>query len=389
MQWFYVKDGQQVGPVQDAEFQRLVRLRTIADDTLVWHEGMANWLPFGQVTDDDLGKIKHKLRIAGVSTQRVACGQCGREFPTEELVPYGQQYVCAECKPEFFQRVQEGAPTPGGGLGATPNRDLMAHARQSLAGRWWFSVGVLFAQQMLAGLVMAIPFCIGHLVYLAIAGPLALGAAVFFLAVARDSKPQFVMLFQGFTRFGTALGSFLCVLLFIFLWALFLVIPGIVGALSYSVLSHGFTRFGMTMGSFLFILLFILLALLFAIPAFIAALSYSMTFYVLADDALVGSLEAIKRSKRMMQGMKWKLFCLLLRFLGWVLLCILPYVLGFILFFSAIVTVSRGGTPAFLGAIAIGMVLILVGGVMQLFLNAYMTTSFAAFYDDVRGRASA
>ena len=82
---------------------------------------------------------------------------------------------------------------------------------------------------------------------------------------------------------------------------------------------------------FSIMLLFTLLwTLLLIIPGIIAVLSYSMTFYILADDNSIGAMEAIDKSKKMMDGYKWKYFCLGLRFIGWSLLCILTLGIGFL-----------------------------------------------------------
>ena len=59
-------------------------------------------------------------------------------------------------------------------------------------------------------------------------------------------------------------------------------------------------------------------------------------------------MDAIDKSKKMMDGYKWKYFCLVLRFLGWALLCILTLGIGF------------------------------------LWLIPYMQVSMAKFYDDVK-----
>lgn len=45
MNWFYSEGGAQKGPIDDAAFRALVANGTIRPDTLVWHEGMADWLP--------------------------------------------------------------------------------------------------------------------------------------------------------------------------------------------------------------------------------------------------------------------------------------------------------------------------------------------------------
>ena len=67
--------------------------------------------------------------------------------------------------------------------------------------------------------------------------------------------------------------------------------------------------------------LYILLwSLLFIIPGIMAAYSYSMTGYILADNPDMTADEAIARSKQMMDGNRWRLFCLQISFIGWSLL---------------------------------------------------------------------
>jgi len=53
-------------------------------------------------------------------------------------------------------------------------------------------------------------------------------------------------------------------------------------------------------------------------------------------------LEAIDKSKEMMDSYKWKLFCLGLRFVGWIFLCILTLGIGFLWFMPwAYVTMTK------------------------------------------------
>ncbi len=44
MNWFYAKDGQQIGPVEFAEIERLQTEGQLTGDTLVWQQGTANWV---------------------------------------------------------------------------------------------------------------------------------------------------------------------------------------------------------------------------------------------------------------------------------------------------------------------------------------------------------
>ena len=62
--------------------------------------------------------------------------------------------------------------------------------------------------------------------------------------------------------------------------------------------------------------------LLFIIPGIILACGYSMVIYLLLDNPEMGTLEILKNSRTMMQGNKWRFFCLVLSFIGWYLLVI-------------------------------------------------------------------
>ncbi len=96
----------------------------------------------------------------------------------------------------------------------------------------------------------------------------------------------------------------------------------------------------------------VLWTLLFIIPGIIAAFSYSMTFYILADHPEMDANDAIKASKQMMKGHKWELFCLGLSFIGWIILS------GFTL------------------------------GIGYLFLAPYQEQAFYAFYRNISGTPS-
>ena len=69
-------------------------------------------------------------------------------------------------------------------------------------------------------------------------------------------------------------------------------------------------------------------SLLFIIPGIIAGYNYAMTPYILAEDPSVGPNEAIERSKRLMYGHRWQLFCLEFSFIGWNILCALSCGIG-------------------------------------------------------------
>ena len=67
----------------------------------------------------------------------------------------------------------------------------------------------------------------------------------------------------------------------------------------------------------------ILWTLLFIIPGIIKAYSYRMVPFILAQEPELSGREAINRSREMMNGNKWKSFVLDLSFILWILLCII------------------------------------------------------------------
>ena len=49
MQWYYAEHGQQKGPIEEDALIALVNSGMIRNDTLVWHEGLANWQTYEAV----------------------------------------------------------------------------------------------------------------------------------------------------------------------------------------------------------------------------------------------------------------------------------------------------------------------------------------------------
>ena len=111
-----------------------------------------------------------------------------------------------------------------------------------------------------------------------------------------------------------------------------------------------FTYWKTTAAAWLLRSLYVCLGLLlFIIPGIVAGYSYAMTGYILAEHPELTATEAIERSKQMMSGNRFRLFCLRLSFIGWELLC--------------------------------GLTL----GIGNLWLNPYKQAAEAAFYREVSG----
>ncbi len=193
--------------------------------------------------------------------------------------------------------------------GLTLNAELQSRALDSLRGKWGTAVGAA-AILIALSLTGQIPF-IGFFISLLIGGPLALGGVFVYLGLARNENVQVSKIFDGFDKFSTAFPLYLLVMLFTILWTLLLIVPGI-----------------------------------------IKGLSYSMSFFILADNPEIGAMNALKKSQEMMMGYKMKLFCLYWRFFGWAILCVLTLFIG------------------------------------CLWLSPYIYTSMAHFYEDIRPKES-
>lgn len=117
MMWYYAVDGKQAGPVSEQDLAALVQSRQLSLDSLVWREGMANWQPLRelQATIPALGALVPAAPVPA-GADEVVCAECRQIVPKADAIQYSGSYICAACKPAFFQKVREGvAPeSPGG-----------------------------------------------------------------------------------------------------------------------------------------------------------------------------------------------------------------------------------------------------------------------------------
>lgn len=186
----------------------------------------------------------------------------------------------------------------------TEDYTVIPEPTDALRGKWGIAIGTFFLYglvSLVVGVTRIGPIILG--------GPLALGVAILSLRLVRGQDISVDMIFKGFDNFVNAMVTYLLMVLFVILWALLLVIPGI-----------------------------------------IAAFSYSMIFFILADNPGMAPREVLRTSKKMMDGYKLDLFVLYLKFFGLSLLCILTLFIGY------------------------------------LWLVPYMHVSLAAFYEDVKAK---
>lgn len=117
-------------------------------------------------------------------------------------------------------------------------------------------------------------------------------------------------------------------------------------------------------------------SLLLVIPGIVKTYSYAMTPYIMAEHPSLTANEAITESRRIMDGNKWRLFCLDFSFIGWELLCVLPMLAGF----SWVVA-------AFSDAAAMGVVLVTLLAVPLsagfFVVRPYEEAAWAVFYRDI------
>lgn len=162
--------------------------------------------------------------------------------------------------------------------------EIKERAREQIRG----NIGILFLVQLIFSLLMgAVSWTlIGGIL---IIGPMLMGLTIVYLDVTGDRKPEISRQFEGFNQFGDAFVLNLLIGIFTFLWSLLFVIPGIV-----------------------------------------KAISYSMSFYILAENPGMSASEALRQSKQMMDGHKMDYFVLQLSFIGWALLGTITFGLAYI-----------------------------------------------------------
>ena len=125
------------------------------------------------------------------------------------------------------------------------------------------------------------------LVMLVLGGAVSLGYAKFNLNLVDGQPPRFDDLFSEFHRIWPAFCLKFLTGLFVVLWSLLFIIPGI-----------------------------------------LASFSYAMAPYILTENPDMTAREAIAASKEMMRGNRWRLFCLGFSFIGWAILAALTLGIG-------------------------------------------------------------
>ena len=188
-------------------------------------------------------------------------------------------------------------------------QELKAKAKEQIKG----NIGILFVMMLIVGavggLANVIPVVGSIAAAIVVIPAFSIAMVIVYLKLVSGVKPEIAELFQHFNKFWAAFKVTFFTGLFTWLWSLLLVIPGI-----------------------------------------IKALSYSMAMYILAENPDMPALEAIDRSKKMMDGHKMELFVLMLSFIGWYLLCMVTF------------------------------------GIAAIYVVPYMSATLANFYNNIKGQ---
>ena len=176
------------------------------------------------------------------------------------------------------------------------NNQIMKEAQESLKGKW----GISIAACLIAGVITIMITILGgylinedwggNLLSLFVTPPIGVGLALFFLNIHTGNKLEIKTIFNPFKD----------------VWL-------------NSVLAY-----------FMMIVIIIIGSILFIIPGIIASLMFSQVFYIIAEDNKIDPYNALVKSKKMMDGNKWKLFKIILRILLLAIVCILTLGIGFI-----------------------------------------------------------
>jgi len=163
---------------------------------------------------------------------------------------------------------------------------LMKNSQTQLKPFWVLSTGVCFVYGLLIGVPSELN-AYGELLTLLIAGPLQLGLCMYFLNITKGNTPSFFDLFEGFKPLLNVLLLFFIINALTILGLLFLIVPGI-----------------------------------------IISLGFSMSYYILSENTEMSFSETLEKSWKLMDGNKMELFMLHLRFIPYYLLGLLLFIVG-------------------------------------------------------------
>lgn len=180
---------------------------------------------------------------------------------------------------QTYDNVQDAVSAIGDATGSDPEsirqiNDLIGAVQADPEGAK-SALTLLGAAILGIGLVITV---VGAVLRVFVFNPIEIGCRSFFLRNS-ESPAELSEIKTGFNPYGRNVVALLLRGIYLFLWSLLCIIPGL-----------------------------------------IKSYSYRMVPYILADDPTISGKDAITLSRQMMDGNKWKAFVLDLSFLGWHLL---------------------------------------------------------------------
>ena len=157
MTWYYASGGQQMGPVEEAALDELVRQGVVRDDTLVWRQGLPGWQAHGSARPrpaapsapapaqmapapapsafamgGGTGAPQPAAAPQGVAAEEMRfCSNCGRSTPVSQLSNVSGAAVCSACLPSL---APVGAGQPTVAAQASPYPQAPAYNQQAPSG---------------------------------------------------------------------------------------------------------------------------------------------------------------------------------------------------------------------------------------------------------------
>lgn len=217
-------------------------------------------------------------------------------------------------------------------------------------------------------------------------GLMRVGYSGFCLDMARRRQPQLETLFRAFPQAGSVLLTQLLVFVFRFLWGCLLGVGAfvLISVIAMIFFSAPFLALPLILCVYIALLLGILWV----------TLRYELVDFLIADQGLTG-MDAIRESKRLMQGNYGRLFTLKLSFFGWYLLeigVILAFLITGLLTFGLQLANAADSSDALaalfvsaLGFLALFGLACIALSIFNLWLTPYVTGTKALFYDWTQG----
>jgi hypothetical protein len=111
MKWYYVNAAeQQAGPVDDAGLEALGASGQITPETLIWREGMTDWLPCGEVRP-----VAVPVSTAPTTEgEEAVCEECRELFPMVDTSRIDGRRICKNCNPANRKKQKSGDPEKPG-----------------------------------------------------------------------------------------------------------------------------------------------------------------------------------------------------------------------------------------------------------------------------------